>query len=170
MKILALVILQAVFSIGVAAAQNPLNDYLSSPDGRQLDCRFSYVIPGSVPLTGSGSVWMSGDCFRVETNGILVLCDGVSRWTVDEEAGEVYVESAEDIRNFLDNPSLLLRELESVRYSGGNLSGIYLYDDKTVELTFTSMKVSPSSNEKPFNPQEELKGYESKGFVLTDLR
>lgn len=170
MKRLVLSFIVALAATVQVIAQNPISAYLASPDSLQLDCRFSYVIPGKVPVTGEGNVWMSGRCFKVSGNGITVMCDGVSRWTIDEESREVYAESADDMRDFLDNPSLLLLELQSVKYSSGTMTGVYHYDGQDIELTFSSIKVRPASKEKPFSPESEMKGYESRGYVVTDLR
>lgn len=154
----------------LALSQNPVAEYLAAPDSLQLDCSFSYTVQGKVPVTGNGTVWMSGKSFRVRGNGLTVLCDGKSRWTVDEENREVYIESTEDMRDFLDNPSLLMSELKNVSYGAGKLKGTYRYDGDDIVLVFSSIMVAPASNKKAFTPESEVKGYESVGFTVNDLR
>ena len=154
----------------MAMSQNPVADYLAAPDSLQLDCSFSYTVQGKVPVTGSGTVWMSGKSFKVRGNGLTVLCDGKSRWTVDEESREVYVESAEDMRDFLDNPSLLMSELKNASYGSGKLKGTYRYDGEDIALVFSSIRITQASDKKTFTPESEVKVYESEGFTVNDLR
>jgi len=168
--------LSSIFALFLSAAvlctaQSPFRQYLQSPKAYEFSCRFCYVTRGDIPVTGSGEVWISGDSFLVRGNGIVVLCDGNTRWTVDEPAKEIYVESADDIRDFLDNPALLLRELSDVRETSQYISGTYFYEDQVIDLKFSSIVLTPAeARKKSFNPEEELKDYKSGGFVYNDLR
>jgi len=152
-------------------AQSPFRQFIQSPLDYELSCNLSYVTGDEIPVKGSGTVWICMDSFDVRTNGVIVLCDGKTRWTIDEEVKEIYAESSDDIRDFLDNPALLLQELSSVRETVDGISGVYYYEGQKVSLKFTSMKLTPvSERRKSFNPESEMKDFISKGFVLNDLR
>ena len=54
---------------------------------------------------GSGSVLLSGKCFKMVGSGVESICDSSSVWVIDENAREVVIDIAE---NGTDNPALLL--------------------------------------------------------------
>lgn len=49
----------------------------------------------------SGTITVQIPCFKASGNGIDVYSDGVSRWTVDPESKEVYIENAEGPDDYL---------------------------------------------------------------------
>lgn len=170
MKILS-VIVSLLLSGMVCLAQSPFRQFVQSPSKYELSCKFSYVTRGDIPVKGFGTVWICRDAFVIRGNGLVVLCDGKTRWTIDEEAQEIYAESSDDIKDFLDNPALLLQELDSVKETAEGITGVYYYEDQVIDLKFSSMSLAPAETiKKSFNPEVELKDYVSKGFVLNDLR
>ena len=57
----------------------------------RISCKYSYTIDIPVTLNYEGDALVQGDCYHLKGNGIEIFCDGVSRWTVDAEAREVYI-------------------------------------------------------------------------------
>ena len=170
MKNLSFVVAGLLFPF-FALAQNPVARFFDNPAVNELNCSFEYTVRGSVPLTGDGTVWMSGGCFKVAGNGIIVLCDGVTRWMVDEETREIYAESADDVRELLNDPGALLKSLRSPVYGKDRLKGTFDYDGRTTDITFTDIRVTAvGDNKKPFTPEDEVKGLVKEGYILTDLR
>jgi len=155
----------------VCQAQSPFSKFVQSPSDYELTCKFSYVTRDDIPVKGSGSVWICEDNFSVRTNGLIVLCDGKTRWTIDEEAKEIYAESSDDLRDFLDNPALLLQTMTAIKETSDGITGLYVYENQKIDLKFSSMKLVPvCETKKSFNPESEVKDFKSKGFILTDLR
>ena len=75
---------------------------------------YSMRLKGEVPLTGSGSVVFKGDAYRLTGKGMELVSDGVTRWTADAAAKELYIEDAADAgQMLLASPALLLRDLGS---------------------------------------------------------
>ncbi len=74
---------------------------------------YSFVTKGTeVEISGSGNIVLQGDSFLQKGNGLAVWCDGISKWTVDEYAGEVVIESLEG-QGIAANPALIVGSLES---------------------------------------------------------
>lgn len=65
----------------------------------------------------SGTITVQIPCFKASGNGIDVYSDGISRWTVDPESKEVYIENAEGpddyLKYLLDIEDLKLSDLVS---------------------------------------------------------
>ena len=63
----------------------------------------------------SGTITVQIPCFKASGNGIDVYSDGVTRWTVDPESKEVYIEEAEGpddyLKYLLDIEDLKLSDL-----------------------------------------------------------
>lgn len=76
---------------------------------------YTFSLKTSATVTGSGSVTYVDGKYKMLGNGLEVWSDGVSRWTVDHAAKEVYIESVEDAGvDFLGNPALLLQAVGTV--------------------------------------------------------
>lgn len=89
-----------------------------------FDYSFS-VKQGNAPLVGNGKAYISGPCYRVEGNGILVVCNGTVRFTADKSAGELVIEDVGGgALDFVANPALLLSNMDKnftvISASGNN--------------------------------------------------
>ena len=69
----------------------------------------------------NGTITVQIPCFKASGNGIDVYSDGVTRWTVDPESKEVYIENAEGPDDYakylLDIEDLKLSDLVSTPIS-----------------------------------------------------
>lgn len=88
------------------AALQCLTDRL---DRQCLNFDYSYNVVGKTVLKGSGHVTTQGNAYVMEGNGVRIVSDGVSRWMIDEEAGEVVIESVDGYADIVANPILCLR-------------------------------------------------------------
>ena len=71
--------------------------------------------PSSLHL--SGTLILEGNCYFAKGNGIEIYCDGKTRWTVDPEEKEVYIEEAGGIKEILEgDDSLESLSIKNVKY------------------------------------------------------
>ena len=113
-----------------AASQNPVTAFAESVKGRCVKTEYSFVYKnGSIPVTGSGTLSFQGDAFCLKGNGMRIICDGSTRWTIDEESKECYIETVESSSpDYEQNPALLLTALDkafsiSPAATASNLAG-----------------------------------------------
>lgn len=80
---------------GVSAfAQNTDIDALRKMvENGRVSASYSFILNGKVNC--SGVITVQQPCFKAEGNGMEIFCDGSTRWTVDRESKEVYIETAE---------------------------------------------------------------------------
>lgn len=135
-------IIAAVVLCHLAAAQ-------TSPQALLEKCRdycvcldYSFTIKGELPVNGSGNVVIQGEAFRTSGNGLTVCCNGTTRWTVDENAKEVYIEKVapgEKAGNIIRG---YLKDI--VNYSSGkdSLKGVVKRDGNTVEVSLHNIRIS----------------------------
>ncbi len=97
-----------------AAAQNPVTAFAGSVKGKCVKAQYSFVYKnGSIPVSGSGTLIFQDNAFCLSGNGLRIICDGSTRWTVDEESKECYIESVESASSdYEQNPALLLAALD----------------------------------------------------------
>lgn len=83
----------------------------------RISLRFSCVLALDVPMPLAGTLLLQGECYRAEGGGMEVFCDGTTRWTVDPDAKEVYVESAGGLEEVLAlRDSLTELKISELRY------------------------------------------------------
>ena len=73
---------------------------------------YSFTVNGSMPVKGSGRACVQGDSFRVEADGLLICCDGVSMWSADLASKELVIDNVLGEKDFAGNPALLVNHLE----------------------------------------------------------
>lgn len=77
------------------------------------DCTFTQ----DTPLKLSGTLTVQGDCYRASGNGMEIYCDGTTRWTVDPQSKEVYIETSGGLEELLPyRDSLTELKLSEVKY------------------------------------------------------
>ena len=92
-------------------------------DNSRISMRYACTFTQDTPLKLSGTLTIQGECYRAQGNGMEIYCDGVTRWTVDPEAKEVYVETS------------------------GGLEELLLYRDSLTELKLSEVKYQPLSED-----------------------
>lgn len=129
-------------------AQDPMSraeQILSRLDSCMVSLSYTCTVDsGSVPIEIEGKLTAQQDCYRAEGNGLVIICDGPTRWTVDPQAKEVYIEDAGGIREVL------------------------LYSDRLVRLEISDVDYMPlSADTSMFSLDCSSLGDE---WVITDLR
>lgn len=106
-----LLLLSACFC---AAAGNPVTSFVDSVKGRYVTVGYSFVYrDGDIPVSGSGTLSFQDKAFSLSGNGMRIICDGSTRWTLDEEAKECYIETLDSLSpDYEQNPALMLMALD----------------------------------------------------------
>ena len=90
-------------------------------EGQRVSLNYSCAVDGYAPVELSGSLLLQGNCYRAEGNGVEIYCDGSTRWTVDREEKEVYIESSDGIREVVQyKESLKTLVLSDLKYLPGS--------------------------------------------------
>ncbi len=140
---------------GVISAQSP-------DECLVFDVDYSFEVSESAKVSGSAIVTVQGDAYHMSGNGIEAWCDGVSIWMLDNEAKEVYIESADSAsESYMRNPSQALKNLK------GKSEGTYTLDDgRKVHIKVNSIKKSDRKDVSSFRPTQNF----DSSWVVTDLR
>ena len=159
-------------SLPVRAGDDEVVDrILSRIEGKRVSFDYSYTLrSGGVPVQGSGHAVLEGRSYRAEGGGLVIRCDGATRWTVDPKAKEVYIESAGDDKDWFDKPAEFLRSVENLSYDGDNLSGVIARpgDSTRLSCSLSSIRTrEPLGNADEFRFNPATLGSD---WIITDLR
>ncbi len=104
----------AVLSCAAALAQSPLDRLYNAFSSSCVELVLSYEGRfGKTLLKGEATLLVQGDSYFMSGNGLDIFCDGESVWTVDHDALEAVVETAENVTGAaLGNPALLIVHLD----------------------------------------------------------
>ena len=105
-----------------------------------VSAEYSYTYrTDDAKITGEGRAHVQGSSFRLTMNGLEVISDGKSMWTVDSEAQEVMVDRVDDATsNLMANPILFVSGMESL--FDVSLSNGYAYIESN-DFTLPTYKV-----------------------------
>ena len=142
----------------VARGQNVITDFTATLPGHCATFGYSYSMSGQFPLSGSGEVRLQNDSFTMKGDGLEIYCDGATRWTVDTEAEECYIESVDkDILDVEANPALLVGSVDkafkykkssSATFNGQKVTeALLIPTDKTGNISEVSLFIT--SDKKP---------------------
>ena len=133
----------------------------------RISCKYSYTIDIPVTLNYEGDALVQGDCYHLKGNGIEIFCDGVSRWTVDAEAREVYIENAEEVENILKE---FLTYSKDIKAAGNTVTGTLIdpEDDTNIKCALKEITYLPLNDDlTPFKLDVESL---DETYLVTDLR
>ena len=101
-----------------ATAQTPdIAAMRESIRGKCVTVKYSYKSTGDTPLVMNGTVTVQDSCFVLKGDGIEVYCNGVTRWFVDREAKEVYVDSFGGVDAVIADPAGYQQYLSGLKLS-----------------------------------------------------
>ncbi len=127
-----------------AAAQPQLDQIAAHLQTDRISLHYACTYTEDTPVKLSGTLLIQGDCYRAVGNGMEIYCDGATRWSVDPESKEVYIEPAEGLAELLE------------------------YRNALTELKITELKYLPLSDDlSPFRFDTAALGPD---WVVTDLR
>lgn len=106
--------LAATLTFISVSAQSVQDRFVSAAKNHSVEFSYSFVMHASAPVSGNGTAKVQGECFSVDGNGMKVMCDGRTRWIVDEKAREVIVESVTgDEESLMVDPALIVKDLNA---------------------------------------------------------
>ena len=152
------------------AAQEVTNGLKVMVENNRVSFNYTVSSRGQASLRMDGKAVVDGACYSLSGNGLEIYCDGTTKWTVDNEAKEVYIESSEGTRDFLMNPSAWMDKVTGLKSSGTTVSGTF--EDKQAgqafDFKFTSLASAPlSGSTEGFVFDASSLGSD---WVVTDLR
>ena len=151
----------------LAAANLQAQDILTRFETERITCKYSYGVTTPMVINYSGDAVVQGNCYYLNGNGLEVFCDGVTRWTKDADAQEVYIENAEDVNNMLQT---FLLNAKNLKYSATEVSGTYTDNAQNADINFklTSL-VYEKATEDLSTFVLDVKKLDA-AYIITDLR
>ena len=139
-----ILILIALLPLTAAAQQYTLDAVAAHLGTDRISLHYACTLAQPTPVQLSGELLIQGDCYRAKGNGMEIYCDGTTRWTVDPESKEVYVETA------------------------GGVEELVPWQDDLEDLSLTDVRYLPLSDDlSPFLFDTEALDAD---WVVTDLR
>lgn len=108
----------------------------------KISLSYSCTVKLDVPMKSEGKLTAQKNCYRLSTAGMDIYCNGVSRWTVDSTAREVYIESAPGVQEFLDDIQGYLSRLDDVNLSDVTIgppdtgTADFVFDEKALDSSW----------------------------------
>ena len=133
-----------------------------------FDYTLTPEVKGQVKLSGSAII--DGNCYLLSGNGFGIYCDGSTKWTVDGEAKEVYIENAGGMKDILSDPAQWLDNVTDLKVSDKTVTGTYAdpSSGEKMSFRFSSIYSFPlSGSTEGFVLDTKTLG---KDWVITDLR
>lgn len=120
MRKLPLILALALYPLLLPMQQLPekqIREILGRLDSDRVSLEYDCETQDPSSLHLSGTIILQGNCYFAKGNGMEIYCDGKTRWTVDPEEKEVYIENSGGIREILDgNNSLKRLSLKNIKY------------------------------------------------------
>lgn len=164
-------ILVALLACALASAQGgDAAAMLEHFAGKKVSFNYSLDSDGLLPVPKEGSVVIDGNCFCIKSKALEVWCDGTTRWTVDNEAKEVYIEDDGGLETMYSRLLEMASGVSGMKVSGDSLSGTWAGDEGSGEIKFiiTSIVTTEAGTDTaPFVFRASRLGKE---WVVTDLR
>ena len=94
MKKWLLPLLALLLPFALAAQERQISDIASRLHANRVTLHYDCVFTQDTPVHLTGVLTIQAPCYRAEGNGMKIYNDGTTRWTVDPESREVYIEDA----------------------------------------------------------------------------
>lgn len=121
-----------------------------------------------VPVKIAGSAVIQDFCYVRKDNGLEIYNDGVTKWTVDSDAGEVYIETSGGRDEFFGLAGSYLNGLSDLKYGTDQISGSFLDNGVRTDFKAYGIKTEPKSDKLDVF-RFDVSGLDS-SWVVTDLR
>lgn len=96
-----------VLCTSTATAGDAIDRFAERVAQSRVTFGYSYRVKGDIPLSGKGNIELQGVCFKMTSNGVEIFSNGSTRWTIDREAAECYIENAATQERLTDPTSFL---------------------------------------------------------------
>ena len=173
-KLVATLLLTTLALTAMAQGGIPLLDRV---EGHRVQFHYTY----SLSQKGSpfkeitdGDVTVEGNAYVLEGLGLKVVSNGSTRWSIDEEAKEMVIETVEK-ENLFTNPALFITSyrnyLDQIRVNAQGVDSLdvtlTLEDDNKAHFVLSGIRFLPQQGKSDFSV--DGKSLE-KSYVITDLR
>lgn len=101
MKKWFLPLLALLLPLSLAAQEQQLADIASHLRTNRVTLHYDCVFTQDTPVHLTGVLTIQAPCYRAVGNGMEIYNDGTTRWTVDPESKEVYIEDAEGLEELI---------------------------------------------------------------------
>ncbi len=176
MKKLIVCLLFSLFALAGARAQAniPLLDKVA---GQRVQFHYTYSLSQkgqSFREITDGNVTVEDNAYSLDGLGIKVVSDGVTRWSLDEEAREVLVETVEETDLFT-NPALFIASYRNymerikVNAQGKDYLDVTLMLDEDTHARFILRNIVFGERQEKSDFVIDLKSF-PKDYLITDLR
>ena len=173
-KLVATLLLTTLALTAMAQGGIPLLDRV---EGHRVQFHYTY----SLSQKGSpykeitdGDVTVEGNAYVLEGLGLKVVSNGCTRWSIDEEAKEMVIETVEK-ENLFTNPALFITSyrnyLDKIRVNAQGEDSLdvtlALEDENKAHFVLSGIRFLPQQGKSDFSV--DGKSLE-KSYVITDLR
>ena len=173
-KLVATLLLTTLALTAMAQGGIPLLDRV---EGHRVQFHYTY----SLSQKGSpykeitdGDVTVEGNAYVLEGLGLKVVSNGSTRWSIDEEAKEMVIETVEK-ENLFTNPALFITSyrnyLDKIRVNAQGEDSLdvtlTLEDENKAHFVLSGIRFLPQQGKSDFSV--DGKSLE-KSYVITDLR
>ncbi len=166
-KLLAVLLFMLPALCAMGQAGTPGEVALIIRRGDPVSCRYTLSARGTMPVKESGTALLCGGKYRISGPALDTFSDGVTVWTVDRAAREVYISGAgESLASRLEE---YLGFVSDFNYDGRNLSCTLRSDDGSVDLDFSATDISFTSPPEDGAFVFDVSSLDS-SWVVTDLR
>ena len=178
MKSLKIILTAVLLSLGFASFGQERIPLLDKAPGHRVSFDYSYLLSlkgEEMHEVTSGKMVVEDNCFNLSGLGLIVLSDGKSRWTIDNEAKEVLVEEVDE-DDVITNPALIISSYKGfgdnlkVNSSGPDSLDLTLRLDEKSSARFILKHIvfsDPTGEKKDFALDVKSLGSD---YVVTDLR
>ena len=173
-KLAATLLLTTLALTAMAQGGIPLLDRV---EGHRVQFHYTY----SLSQKGSpykeitdGDVTVEGNAYVLEGLGLKVVSNGSTRWSIDEEAKEMVIETVEK-ENLFTNPALFITSyrnyLDKIRVNAQGEDSLdvtlTLEDENKAHFVLSGIRFLPQQGKSDFSVDGKLL---EKSYVITDLR
>lgn len=121
-----------------AVAQTPdIDEILEKSRTERVTMNYVCSISELSPVRIRGKLIVQGDCYFAEGYGMRIYCNGSTRWTVDTDNKEVYIENAGGIAEvLLYRDSVTNLKLSDIEYSEPSDPAVFRFDVSALDSTW----------------------------------
>ena len=170
MKHLLAILTTVLLGIPVLGQGTDAVSLLTHFAGKRVTFDYSLQTDAKMPVAQEGSAVIDGNCFCIKGKGLEIWCDGTTRWTVDTEAKEVYIEDDGGLETMYSRLLEMAEGISGLKVSGDSLCGVWTEKEGADPIAFsiTSIRTAEAGDD----TSEFVFGASrlGKDWVVTDLR
>ncbi len=114
-----------------------VEEILARSVNERVTLNYSCSISKLSPVRFKGKLIIQGDRYYAEGNGLRIYCNGSTRWTVDDDSQEVYIENAGGVAEVLTYRDQVTNiQLSDVKYSAPSSAAVFSFDTRTLDSSW----------------------------------